>query len=115
MYSGHVHELWFIDPAFEDGMTLTEVFEYSGKSEGNAERIMTDATFPSILVSKRGELQSPLDPEKVFDTGFIGLAVKVEGNETVMMYTDEEKNVLETISPWFSNIKYGKEIRVPNK
>lgn len=115
MYSGHVHELWFIDPAFEDGMTLTEVVEYSGKSEGNAERIMTDATFPSILVSKRGELQSPLDPEKVFDTGFIGLAVKVEGNETVMMYTDEEKNVLETISPWFSNIKYGKEIRVPNK
>ena len=31
------------------------------------------------------------------------------------IYTDEEKNVLDNIiSPWFSDIKYGNEIRVPN-
>ena len=115
MYSGHVHELWFVDPEFEDGATLTQVVEYSGKEEGNNQRIMTDATFPSILVSKRGEAQSLTDPEKVFDTGFIGVAVTVEGNETILKYTDEEQNVLETISPWFSDIKYGKEIKVTNK
>lgn len=114
MYSGHVHELWFVDPAFEDGATLTQVPEYSGKKDGNNKRIMSAATFPSILVSKRGEAQSLTDPEKIFDTGFIGLAVSVEGDETILKYTDEEKNVLETRSPWFSDIVYGKEIRVPN-
>lgn len=115
LYGGHVHQLWYIDPAFEDGSTLTQVPEYSGKETGNSKRIMTNATFPAILVSKRGESQLLTDPEKVFDTGFIGLAVTVEGNETIMRYTDEEKNVLQNIiSPWFSDIKYGSEIRVPN-
>lgn len=115
LYGGHVHELWYIDPAFEAGSTLTQVVEYSGKETGNSKRYMTDADFPAILVSKRGEEQSPLDPEKIFDTGFIGLAVTVENGETIMRYTDEEKNVLDNIiSPWFSDIKYGSEIRVPN-
>ena len=115
LYGGHVHELWYIDPSFEAGSTLTQVVEYSGKETGNSKRYMTDADFPAILVSKRGEEQSPLDPEKIFDTGFIGLAVTVENGETVMRYTDEEKNVLDNIiSPWFSDIKYGSEIRVPN-
>lgn len=114
LYSGHVHELWYIDPAFEDDATLTQVVEYSGKTENNNQRIMSKATFPAILVSKRGDEQSLTDPEKVFDTGFIGLAVTIDGNETVMKYTDDEKNILETISPWFSDIKYGTEIRIPN-
>ena len=115
LYCGHVHELMFIDPVFEDGSTLTQVVEYSGKEENNSSRIMTNANFPSILVSKRGEEQSPQDEEKIFDTGFIGLAVTVNKDETIMKYTDEEGNIIETRSPWFSNIEYGKEIRVPNK
>ena len=114
LYGGHIHELWYIDPAFEDDSILTQVVEFSGKTENNNQRIMSKATFPSILVSKRGDAQSLTDPEKVFDTGFIGLAVTIDGNETVMKYTDDEKNVLETISPWFSDIKYGTEIRIPN-
>jgi len=114
LYGGHVHELWYIDPAFEDGSTLTQVVEYSGKEENNSQRTMTNATFPSILVSKRGDAQSPMDPEKVFDTGFIGLAVTVDGDETIMKYTDDEGNVLETRSPWFSDIVYGDEIRIHN-
>ena len=114
LYGGHVHELWYIDPAFEDGSTLTQVVEYSGKEENNSQRTMTAATFPSILVSKRGDAQSPMYPEKVFDTGFIGLAVTVDGDETIMKYTDDEGNVLETRSPWFSDIVYGDEIRIPN-
>ncbi len=115
LYCGHQHELWFVDPAFEDGSILTQVVEYSGQETGNSQRIMTDATFPAILVSKRGEAQSLTDPEKIFDTGFIGLAVTVDGDETVMRYTTEEKTVLDNIiSPWFSHIKYGSEIRIPN-
>ena len=114
LYGGHIHELWYIDPAFEDGSTLTQVVEYSGKEDNNNQRIMSNATFPSILVSKRGDAQSLTDPEKVFDTGFIGLAVTVKDEETIMKYTDDEGNVLETRSPWFSDIEYGEEIRVPN-
>lgn len=114
LYGGHVHELWYIEPEFTDDMLLTQVMEYSGKIEDNSQRIMTKAKFPAILVSKRGNTQSPLDEERIFDTDFIGLAVTVEEEETVMKYTDEEGNVLETRSPWFSDIVYGYEIRVPN-
>ena len=115
MYSGHQHELWFIDENFEAGSTLTNVEEFSGKTENNKQRIMTNATFPTILVSKRGESQSLLDKEKVFDTGFIGLAVSVTDTETIMQYTNEDKEILNDIrSPWFSDIVYGEEIRVNN-
>lgn len=115
MYSGHQHELWFIDENFEAGSTLTNVEEYSGKSENNKQRIMTAATFPTILVSKRGESQSLLDKEKVFDTGFIGVAASVNDTETVLQYTNEDMEVLTDIrSPWFSDIIYGEEIRVNN-
>lgn len=115
LYSGHQHELWFIDDEFKDGSTLTQVKEYSGKEENNKKRIMTNANFPSILVSKRGEAQSLLDPEKIFDTGFIGLAVSVEGNETILKYTNDHQEVVGNIrSPWFSHIVYGDEIRVTN-
>ena len=115
MYSGHQHELWFIDENFLAGSTLTNVEEFSGKSENNKQRIMTSADFPTILVSKRGESQSLLDKEKVFDTGFIGLAASVTDTETIMQYTNEDQEVLTDIrSPWFSNITYGEEIRVNN-
>lgn len=115
MYSGHQHELWFIDENFADGSILTNVEEFSGKSENNKQRVMTDAEFPTILVSKRGESQSLLDKEKVFDTAFIGLAVSVTDTQTIMQYTNENGEVLKDIrSPWFSDIIYGEEIRVDN-
>lgn len=115
MYSGHQHELWFIDENFEAGSILTNVEEFSGKSENNKQRIMTSADFPTILVSKRGESQSLLDKEKIFDTGFIGLAVSVTDTQTIMQYTNENREVLTDIrSPWFSDIIYGEEIRVNN-
>lgn len=115
MYSGHQHELWFIDENFETGSTLTNVQEYSGKAENNAKYIMTAADFPNILVSKRGDTQSLSDKEKVFDTGFIGLAVSVADTETIMQYTNEDMEILTDIrSPWFSDITYGEDIRVNN-
>ena len=30
LYGGHIHQLWYIDPAFEDGSTLTQCEAYSG-------------------------------------------------------------------------------------
>lgn len=115
LYGGHVHELWYIDDSFEAGSTLEQCEEYSGKADGNSKRIMADADFPAILVSKRAAGQLLTDEEYVFEKGFIGLAVSVEGNETVMRYTNEKQEILENIiSPWFSDIKYVNEIRVEN-
>lgn len=115
LYGGHVHQLWYIDPRFEDGATLTLSPHYSGTETGNASRIMTNAKFPAILASRRSDGQLLTYPEKVFDDGFIGLAVTSDGERTTMRYTDENHNVLENItSPWFEWINYGSEIVVKN-
>lgn len=115
LYSGHVHELWYIDDTFETGSLLTQCKEYSGKKFGNSTRIMTNATFPSILVSRRSDGQLLTNKEKIFDTGFIGLAVTSNGKQTIMKYTNENHEVLENIiSPWFSDIQYGSEISIEN-
>ena len=114
-FAGHFHELWYVDANLEEGSTLTQVKEFSGKESGNRIRIATNANFPTILVSKRGEEQSLLDEEKVFDTAFIGLAVSVQNNETIMRYTNDHKEVVGNIrSPWNSSIYYGNEIRIEN-
>ena len=42
-----------IDPAFEDGATMTQCREYSGLTSDNDQRIMTAANFPAILVSRK--------------------------------------------------------------
>ena len=42
------------------------------------------------------------------------MAATVECEETILRYTDDEGNMLETRSPWFSEIEYGTEIVVPN-
>ncbi len=115
MYSGHVHELWYIDPAFEDHITLKKTDAYKDGKKDNSVRITTNASFPSILVSKRGENQLLSDPEKIFDTGFIGLAVTSDGKTTTMKYTDEDHKALTNIiSPWFSGVEYGSAITIEN-
>ncbi len=115
LYGGHIHELWYVDDEFQDGRTVEQCKEYSGKDEGNDKRIMGYANFPSILVSKRSTEQILTAKEYVFDKGYIGLAVTVNGDETVMKYTNEKQEVLDNIiSPWFSTIQYGNEIRVKN-
>jgi hypothetical protein len=115
MFGGHVHQLWYIDDAFEDGATLTLSPHYSGTTDGNASRIMSNANFPSILVSRRSEGQLLTYPEKVFDDGFWGLAVSSDGEYTTMKYTNDHHEVMKNItSPWFKDINYGSEIIIEN-
>ncbi len=115
LYGGHVHQLWYIDDTFEDGATLTLSPHYSGKTEGNASRIMTNADFPAILVSRRSEGQLLTYPEFVFDQGFWGLAVSSDGEWTTMKYTNDHHEVLENITcPWYEGIDYGSEIKIKN-
>ena len=116
LFGGHVHELWYIDPAFEDQSTLVQCEEYSGKSTGNNKRIMTNATFPAILVSRKCTGQPLTFKEYVFDTHFVGLAVTSDGIHTTMQYTTEKHTVLDPIiSPWFPELTYGSKITVENK
>ena len=115
LFGGHVHQLWYIDDAFEDGATLTLSPHYSGTTEGNGSRIMTNANFPAILASRRSEGQLLTYPEKVFDNGFWGLAVSSNGEYTTMKYTNDQHQVLSNItSPWFEDINYGSEIKIRN-
>ena len=115
LFGGHVHQLWYIDDSFEDGATLTLSPHYSGTTEGNGSRIMTNARFPAILVSRRSEGQLLTYPEKVFDNGFWGLAVSSDGQWTTMKYTNDQQQVLSNItSPWYEGIDYGSEIKIKN-
>ena len=115
LYGGHVHELWYVDPAFEDGATLVQCEEYSGKATGNGKRIMSAATFPAILVSKKSEGQQLTYDELVFDTRFIGVAASSDGETTTLRYTNEKQEVIDNImSPWFPEIIYGNKIEVEN-
>lgn len=114
-YGGHVHELQYIEPYFEEGSTLTQCYEYSGKETGNSSRYMTAAEFPEILVSRKSEGQQLTYPEIDLGWCFIGLAVTSDGTSTTMRYTNEKHKVINNIvSPWFSNITYGSSITVMN-
>lgn len=114
MYNGHLHDLMFIDESLEADTTLTLLPEFSGKSEKNDQYVMTGANFPSVLVSKRGQTQTRTDKEHVFDKFFIGVAASVKNDETILKFTNESGNVIETISPWFENVNYGEEIHIQN-
>ena len=115
LFGGHVHQLWYIDDAFEDGATLTLSPHYSGSTENNSSRIMTNADFPAILVSRRSIGQLLTYPEKVFDDGFWGLAVTSNGKTTTMRYTNEDHMLLKNITcPWYEGIDYGSKIVIEN-
>ena len=116
LYGGHVHQLWYIDDAFDDGATLTLSPHYSGETQGNPSRIMSNAKFPAILVSRRSDGQLLTYPEKVFDDGFWGLAVTSDGEQTTLKYTNAQHETLDNITcPWYEGIDYGSEIIIENK
>lgn len=115
LFGGHVHQLWYIDPNFEEESVLTLSPHYSGKATANPSRIMTNANFPEILVSRRSQGQLLSYPEYVFDKGFWGLAVSSDGSHTTMKYTNHNHEILENItSPWFKDINYGNQITIEN-
>lgn len=114
MFSGHRHELMFAEANFEADNTLTTVPAYHGTGKATS-YIMSDANFPTILVSKRGQRQLFSAKENVFGKYFIGVAASVEGNETLLRFTNQDREIVETISPWLDGVNYGEAIRVKNK
>lgn len=112
LYSGHFHELMFSDATING--TLTQTSAYTGKTENTDEYYLADANFASILVSKRGTAQITTEKENVFDKYFVGVAASVEGDETVLKFTNESGQIVETVSPWIDGLTYETEIRIPN-
>ena len=115
MLNGHRHELMFAEANMKAGSSFTVTSDYNGTDKKANTYIMSDANFPSILVSKRGESQLYSEAENVFGKHFIGVAASVEGSETILKFTNESGKIVETISPWLEGVTYGEEIRVKNK
>ena len=114
MYSGHRHELMFADANLEAGSSLITTPDYNGTGEAST-YIMAGANFPTILVSKRGQYQLYSEKENVFGKYFIGVAASTHDEETILKYTNESGEIVETISPWFEGVNYGKEITIKNR
>jgi len=112
MYNGHLHKLMYADANLATGNTLTLTSAYSGKTENNTTYQMAGTNFPTCLVSKRGQMQLATEKENVFGKYFIGVAASFDGNKTILKYTNEVGEIVETISPWYEGMDYGEEIRV---
>ena len=115
LFSGHRHELMFADANQDAGTNLTVTPDYNGTESTANTYTMSDANFPSILVSKRGKSQLYSEAENVFGKHFIGVAADFDGNETILRFTNESGEIIKTISPWLEGVDYGEEIRVKNK
>ncbi len=115
-YGGHRHQLMYIDSEIPAGTPLTYYSEYAGYNGSKPDGFMTDATFPSILVSRKSDIQQIYKEERYFGQCFIGLAVSSDGKNTTMKFTDDKHQVIQNImSPWLQGVTYGNEIVVPNK
>ena len=112
MYSGHLHELIYVDTNISAETNLTHIPAYSGKENNTKAYILSESNFPTILVSKRGTSQLLTDEENYFDKVFIGVASSFDGKETTIKFTNEKHEIIKTISPWFEGITYGEEIRI---
>ena len=112
MYNGHRHELMYADANLKAGEALTTTPDYTGTAKNPTTYIMSGANFPSVLVSKRGTTQLQSDAENVFGKYFIGVAASFDGNETIIQFTNEKCEIVETISPWYEGVDYGEEIKV---
>jgi len=112
MLSGHRHELMFADANLNAEDTLITTPDYTGTDKKPTTYLMSDANFPSVLVSKRGESQLQSNAENVFGKHFIGVAASFDGNETILKFTNEKGEIVETISPWFEGVDYGEEIKI---
>lgn len=108
MLSGHLHENFKIEAGYETGRPLFYHSQYTEKTSDDPVFLATGANYPSILCSRRSDVQSTAKKENVFGRKFIGAALEFNAEKTVR-YTNAKNEVLFTVSP-FENIDYGKII-----
>lgn len=110
MFSGHRHQLMYIESGWENGKELKYDKNYCGYTPSKIDMIKTTATFPAIIVSRRSLVQEITSDELVFGEAITGLAVSTDFQKTTMKYTNSKGEELPKIlSPWFDK-NYGSEI-----
>ncbi len=112
---GHIHELWYIDPEWKEGTVLEHHEAYCG-SVKRPTYYMYETNMPSVCAGRRGKEQCLMDRETPWDKHCIGMAISSDGEQTVVKFTNENKEVIQNImSPWFADVTYGDSIVVQNK
>jgi len=100
MLSGHRHQLLQF---LEDTPTQTTLFYHDNYSDSvQPVGYMTDANFPTFLISRRSDVQNPKVEENLFGRKIIGLATSVDFS-TMMMdirYTNSEKEQVTIVQPF---------------
>ena len=94
------------------GEKLTYTSEYNGK-EKTIKAYVTDFTFPTLLVSKRGYAQTDSIPLKNMKSQ-IGVSVSVDltNNTQTCIYNDSNGKHINMVNP-FVEINYGNKIVFP--
>ena len=112
---GHIHELWYIDPAWEKGTVLEHHEAYCGTIK-RPTYYMSKTNIPSVGAGRRGISQCLMDRETPWDKYYLGMAISTDGDQTTVQFTNEKKEVIQNImSPWFADVTYGDRIVVKNK
>lgn len=107
MINGHYHEVFAVESGYEAGRVLTYDKKYDNSSDGKPLYLATGATYKSVVVSRRSDVQDPGVKENFFGRKFIGAAVELIGNDKTVRFTNAKKEVIFTVSP-FDGTEYGK-------
>lgn len=111
---GHIHELWYIDPAWEKGTVLEHHEAYCGTLK-RPTYYMSETSIPSVGAGRRGISQCLMDRETPWDKYYLGMAISSDGEYTTVQFTNEKKEVIQNImSPWYADVTYGDRIVVKN-
>jgi len=100
MISGHLHELM----QFLPDMTPFETLYYHPNYQDSLDPkgYMTDAGFPTFIISRRSDTQDPSIKENLFGNKLIGLATEVDLTEQEMsiVYTNTLHDIIPIIRPF---------------
>lgn len=113
MFSGHRHQLMYLAADLPSDTALTYYKEYAGYDGSRPDGYATNANFPMFIVSRKTTTQTITVADT--NSNFTGVAVSINNAETTVKYTDQNKNVLEIMSPWFKGENYGTTFTFENK
>jgi len=105
MVSGHHHQLMPLTTDIPANTTLHYEEAYWPGHSLSPIGIRTDAEFPTFIVSRRSDVQSPSVAENLFGNAFTGLATSVEFEllETPsisLWYTNSDQEIVPVVNPF---------------
>lgn len=114
MFSGHRHQIMYIEKDWQEGTELTYAESYRGYVPKRCDMIKTNANFAGVISSRKSYQQEITTEETNFGQVILGLAVSTDFENTTLKVNRSDGVMLDNIkSPWFEK-DYGKEIVIPN-